>query len=74
MRAFVMLRGVLARLIERLLTLDRLLFLHEAYEAAGTAQQAGITYAEEIFDPSISPRSTAIVAAWPADECAPCDE
>ena len=55
MRCFVMLRGVLARLIERMLTLDRLMYLHEAglHDA----------YAEEIFDPAISPRSCAIVAA-----------
>ena len=58
MRCFVMLRGVLSRLIERMLTIDRVLFMHEA----GLAN----AYAEEIFDPEISPRSNAIVAAWPA--------
>ena len=56
MRCFVMIRGVLSRPIERLLTLDRLLFMREAglHEAA----------ADEIFDPRISPRSNAIVATW----------
>lgn len=53
-----MLRGVLSRVIERVLTLDRLIFMHEA----------GIpdSYTEEIFDPIISPRSFAVVAAMPA--------
>ena len=49
MRCFVMLRGVLSRLIERLVTIDRLLFMQEA--GLRTA------YAEEIFDPRVSPRS-----------------
>ena len=56
-----MLRGVLSRVIERVLTLDRLIFMHEA----------GIpdSYTEEIFDPIISPRSFAVVAAMPAHLC-----
>ena len=69
-----MLRGVLSRLIERLLTIDRLIFMHEA--------GMGAAYAEEIFDPMISPRSNAIVAALDAPGnghgegalCAPCGE
>ena len=66
MRCFVMLRGVLSRLIERLVTIDRLLFMQEA--GLRTA------YAEEIFDPRVSPRSNAIVAAWPAGEgCVECE-
>ena len=67
MRCFVMLRGVLSRLIERLLTIDRVLFMHEA----GLAN----AYADEIFDPEISPRSNAIVAAWPlGDRCGECTD
>ena len=66
MRCFVMLRGVLSRLIERLVTIDRLLFMQEA--GLRTA------YAEEIFDPRVSPRSNAIVAAWPEGEgCVECE-
>ena len=56
MRCFVMLRGVLSRVIERLITLDRVLFMHEQGVPAACAQ--------EIFDPRISPRNSAIVAAW----------
>ena len=60
LRCFVMLRGVLARPIERLVVLDRLLFVREAgYHDA---------FAEEIFDPRVSPRSTAIVAGAGRDE------
>lgn len=79
MHCFVMLRGVLSRIIERVITLDRLIFMREA--------GLGDAYAEEIFDPRLSPRSMAIVAAWtanrPADAsgaagkcatCAPVDE
>jgi hypothetical protein len=54
MRCFVMLRGVLSRLIERLVTVDRLLFMVEA--------GLGDAYAEEIFDPCVSPRSMVVVA------------
>ena len=54
MRCFVMLRGVLSRPIERLITLDRLLFVHEA----GLADAA----VHEVFDPRLSPRSLAVVA------------
>ena len=54
------LRGVLSRPIERLITLDRLLFLRER----GLAH----AFTEEIFDPRVSPRSHAIVAAVPARE------
>ena len=71
-----MLRGVLSRIIERVLTIDRLLFMHEA----------GIdkAYAEEVFNPTISPRSFAVVAPMPVgmdcdlgyvaaeDECSVC--
>ena len=55
-----MLRGVLSRLIERLLTIDRLLFMHEA----GVRD----AYTKEIFDPAISPRSFALVAAMGTDD------
>ena len=58
MHCFVMLRGVLSRIIERVITLDRVLFMREA--------GIGGAYAEEIFDPRLSPRSNAIVAAWTA--------
>ena len=49
-----MLRGVLSRPIERLILLDRLLF----------AREAGLSeaYAQEVFDPLVSPRCYAIVA------------
>ena len=56
LRAFVMLRGLLSRPLERLLLLDRTLFLREA--GLHDAQL------EEIFDPQVSPRSTAIFASW----------
>ena len=54
---FLMMRGVLARPIERLILLDRLLF----------AREAGLpeAYAREVFDPLVSPRCYAVVAASP---------
>lgn len=55
LRIFVTLRELLSRPIERLLLLDRLLFLREAGLQGATIH--------EIFNPATSPRSTAIVAS-----------
>ncbi len=79
LRCFCMLRGVLSRPIERIVLLDRLLFLREAGLADATMR--------EIFDPRTSPRNTAIIAGveglalGAADQpdvasaaCALCDE
>ena len=53
---FVMLRGVLSRPIERLVTLDRLLFMREA----------GFDHAEikEIFDPRIARECDRRYVGW----------
>ena len=64
MRCFCMLRGVLQRPIERIILLDRLLFMREA----GLKDASMV----EIFDPRTSPRSTAIIAGW-AGSCGPCE-
>ena len=55
LRCFLMLRGVLSRPIERVILLDRLLFMREA-GMPGTSIR-------EIFDPATSPRSMALIAA-----------
>ena len=77
MRCFVMLRGVLSRPIERMITLDRLLFMKEQLILTTQKETTTQTMAqhpnpstvvsctvEEIFDPRLSPRSHAIVATW----------
>ena len=54
--AFVALRGVLAPVVERLLLLDRALYVHEA--AGGGVRVALLP----LFSPVDSPRNTAVVA------------
>ncbi len=56
MGAFCALRAVLAAPLESLIVLDRLLFLRESLAGSGAA------YALPVFDPSLSPRNTALVA------------
>ena len=66
LHCFVMLRGVFSRIIERIITLDRLLFM----------QEAGLrdAFVEEVFDPRLSPRSLALVAAWSGGSSAKHDD
>ena len=54
--AFVALRGVLAPVVERLLLLDRALYVHEA---AGGGVRVSLL---PLFSPVDSPRNTAVVA------------
>lgn len=57
LRCYAALRQSLAPLIESLLILDRVTFLLESFESGGI-----VAAPVALFDPSISPRSVAIVA------------
>ena len=60
-QVFWTVRAVLAPLIEGLLLLDRLLYLHEDVRCASSCLLP-------LFDPEISPRSFVVVGARPQPE------
>ena len=62
LRAFQMLRGLFARPIERLLLIDRLLFLEECAQLQPAQMLPVQTELVPVFDPLTSPRNTAVVA------------